>query len=208
MAKYLNKTKKKSGSKALGLVIGCLVLLAVFLIVRGMLPGDHQLENGGADSGKQEQVQSADHETETTVETDTSGETGDEQAALTVDTVEQDGDMMVVTTSYCTVKYPFAFSDIIQVEAVQHNGKDALMFQALLGDGVYSLFCFVFDGTEGVPVGTLTLEDGTEVMLMLEIFEASTAMEGSFLNTFYAAQETLNDVIGSLMEIEEFVPAA
>lgn len=133
-------------------------------------------------------------------------ETTVQRLELTVDSVEQEDQMMAVTTSYCVVRYPFAFSDLIRVAAENQENNAALLFSAYLDQTEYPMFRIDFDGTGGIPVGTLTLDDGTVVSVTAQIFQADEALEPDMLQTFYAAQESINDVLSSLTDMEGFVP--
>lgn len=126
---------------------------------------------------------------------------------LRVESLEEVEDQVIVKTSYCEVRYPFAFSDVILVTAENQPESARLLFCASVNDAEYPMFSIIFGGTEGIPVGTLTLDDGTVLSVTAQVFAADESLEPDTLHTFYAAQETLNDVISSLMDVKGFVPA-
>lgn len=126
---------------------------------------------------------------------------------LTLESIVEQDQMMVAVTSYCEVSYPFAFSDVIRVNAQAQPGRGVLTFCAYLDQKEYPMFCIAFDGAEGIPVGTLSLADGSTVSVTAEIFPGEESLDSDMLHTFYAAQESINDVLSSLMDAEGFVPA-
>lgn len=134
-------------------------------------------------------------------------ETQPSDSGLTVESVEQEGELMVITTSYCVLKYPFAFSDLIRVTAENQEDQASLLFCAWLSNTEYPMYSLIFDGDEGVPVGQLTLEDGTTVSVTVQFFQADEDMEPDMQQSFYAVQETINDIIGSLADVEGFTAA-
>lgn len=126
---------------------------------------------------------------------------------LTVLSTEEQGDMMVVTTSFGQVKYPFAFGDLIQVKAVTDGGVAALEFSALISGEEYPAYAIRFGSGEGIVLGTLEVPGEAEVrMVSAEIYPADAAL-GDKANTFYAVQESFNDVVASLSENQGFVKA-
>ena len=125
---------------------------------------------------------------------------------LSLESIEQDAQTMAVKTSYCVLRYPFAFSDIIRVEVAEQMGRGALVFYANLNNTDWPMFSLSFDDAGGLPVGTLPLSDGTTVSVKAQIFETDEAMDPDMRQTFYAAQECINDVISSLTDTEGFVP--
>ena len=57
------------------------------------------------------------------------------QQTLEILSIVEDNEQVTVTTNVCVVKYPYAFSDLVRVEAVNTDEKTALLFAANL-DGV------------------------------------------------------------------------
>ena len=127
---------------------------------------------------------------------------------LRVDSIEEQGDMMVVNTPFFQVKYPFAFADLIQVETMDDGQVAELVFSAKLDLSAYRLFSITFGGTGEIPLGTMVLpgrEEAVEVYATL--YQIDETLSSDFVNTFNAAQECFNDVMFSLMECEGFTPA-
>lgn len=117
---------------------------------------------------------------------------------------EQEHDVLVVTT-YGTVRYSYAFSDLIIVEAENFVDHVELKFGATIDDEVRNLYTLIFDGEEGIPIGTLQVDDDTYAVTA-QFHDVSGISEDGMV-TFYAVQETFNDVVNSLSENEGFTAA-
>lgn len=124
---------------------------------------------------------------------------------LLVESVEEQEDIVLVNTTYVTVNYPYAFSDIVSVEAQTFEDSAVLEFGAIIHDTTHKAYALFFNGEEGMPVGTLLL-DGETYVVTAQFYDASGISEDSMI-TFYAAQETFNDVVNSLSENEGFTAA-
>lgn len=131
----------------------------------------------------------------------------DEPAGLVLYSIEEQEDTMVVSTSYCLLKYPFAFSDLIKVEAVDLADSSEIVFKALIGETEYKLFTIAFNGTDGIFLGTMNVPERSAIVdVYAELYSADENMDDNALATFYAAQEVFNDVVFSLAENESFTP--
>ena len=127
---------------------------------------------------------------------------------LVINSVEQQDNMLVVNTSYGTVRYPFAFSDLIEIIAANQEEQSFLEWYVLLGESKYQLFTITFNGTDGVLLGTMVVENGKSAEpVYMQFFAADEKLEGAELETFSAVQEILNDVIMSLEDNEGFTAA-
>lgn len=119
---------------------------------------------------------------------------------LTIDAIVEQEDMMLVRTSYCTLKYPYAFSDVIELTT---DATD-LNFFANINDTQELLFTLCFYSTDGISVGNLE-RDGVMIPVSVKIYDTQQ-LEGESLTTYLAAQETLNEILSSLEENENFHP--
>lgn len=151
-------------------------------------------------------------ETETVVITEipeTSAATeATETPKLSVDSIEENGDMMVVNTPFFQLQYPFAFADLIQVEAVDNGEAAELVFSAKLDLTAYRLFTLTFGGSGDILLGTMELPQyDAPVQVYATLYRIDESLSSDFVNTFYAAQECFNDVMMSLMACEGFTPA-
>lgn len=129
-------------------------------------------------------------------------------SGLVVEAIEEQGDTMLVRTSFVQVKYPFAFADLIQVRPVNGDNVDSLEFFVASQDEEHPIFTLHFGGNEGILLGTLQISnEETPRTLYAELASADTEALGDYLETFYAAQESFNDVVASLAENTNFTAA-
>lgn len=125
---------------------------------------------------------------------------------LTVDSIEEQGDAVIVTTSYGTVKYPYAFSDVIAVSTENEENSARLIFSVLIGTEEFPSYTLIFNGTEGILIGSVAIGgENSAVPVYVEFHEAGNLGE-EMAGTFNAVQETFNDVLTSLCENGNFVP--
>ena len=129
-------------------------------------------------------------------------------SGLVVEAIEEQGDNMVVRTSFVHVKYPFAFADLIQVNAANEDDVASLEFFVSNQDVQHPIFTIRFGGDEGILLGTVQISnEEAPRTVYAELASADADALGDYLETFYAAQESFNDVVASLMENEGFVAA-
>lgn len=121
---------------------------------------------------------------------------------LLVQSVTEQDDTMIVETTYGTVRYPFAFSDIMYVEAETFENHAELDFCAMIDGTIHKVYTLLFNGEEGMPVGTLQ-NDGETYVVTVQFHDISGVSEEN-IATFYAAQETFNDAVNSLSENKSF----
>ena len=124
---------------------------------------------------------------------------------LLVESVEEQGEMMLVTTTYGTVKYPYAFSDLMIVEGKTYEDYAQLEFSAEIDEAMFKLYTLTFNGEEGIPVGTL--QDGDKAYAVTAQFHDFGEADNDTTITLSALQETFNDVINSLSENKGFTAA-
>ena len=185
-----------SNHKILKKIVLCLaMLLAVTMALWGC--------------GKETEETAATEVTETAEVQTTAATEAHVQQELVVESLEDQDDMIVVTTSFGQVKYPYAFADLIQVKAVNAEDMASLQFTALISGDEYPLYALHFGGSEGIALGTLEIAGEAEPRAVFAAFFAAdeTAL-GDGASTFYAVQETFNDVVASLNEVPGFVSAS
>ena len=128
---------------------------------------------------------------------------------LEIERIEEQGDSVVVITNFCRVKYPYAFSDLVQVEQINSDEKVALRFYAVINGKRMDLYELVFGGEGNLQVGALIRPYVLEPMLVYaEIFSEPSDLKEDERIAFIAARETFDDVVNSLQENELFVPVA
>lgn len=137
----------------------------------------------------------------------TTGYIPDDQTAPVKELVIQDlteqGNVMVVTTNYCTVSYSIAFSDIIGVKTETSKDCAKLNFCATIDGNEAALYTLLFGGEEGMPIGSVRVDD--RVYTVTVLFHDGDGIQEEGMITFYAAQETFNDVIASLKKSDTFL---
>ena len=110
-------------------------------------------------------------------------------------------DEVFVNTKYGDIKYPYAFSDVIKVQEMDDGNSYLLVAETEeFSAEIYSV-CFA--AKDGVYVG----KTSSNVTVSLEVYDTPEEIDENLMNTFYAAQETLNDVIISIYEWDGFEAA-
>lgn len=207
MGKYESpKPAKAVGQKKKWIIVIFMAIVVVALALVAMFLGGKGTSAQETLPTEQEQVSNA---TEAVIQTVPATEaTVPTRKELTIDSVEQQNDMMVLKTSYGTVKYSFAFSDLIEIVATNQDTQAALEWFVLVGEEKYPLFTISFNGSEGELLGTMVVEaDKPAEQVRMLFFAADGNLEDAELQTFYAAQEVLNNVIASLTDNETFTVA-
>ena len=145
-----------------------------------------------------------------TVEAEAPAEAETEEASapvLSLVALEEQGEDMRVSTSWCDVKYPTAFADVIRVEAVSENNVAELRFHAVIQGAEYAAFSLVFGGEGDMPVGALVLPNGETVTVGVRMHPTPEELDENNQITFFATQEMFNDVEASLRENTGYTPA-
>ncbi len=125
-----------------------------------------------------------------------------EDTGLSITSVKEDGDWIIVNTSYMTLRYPFAFSDIIEVEAYNDESVSQLRFFSNLDDKRILNYVIYFNSDQGIPCGTLKLNG--EIPVSVELKEVPKKLSKEWISTYYAVQETFNDVLKSMEENKNY----
>lgn len=123
---------------------------------------------------------------------------------LSVETAEE---WVEVKTTYGDFHYPAAFADILAVEAATIDGVARLDFIAQLAEQSVVIYTIYYDKASGNRCGTLKLSDTTDEMMVYVTFAVDLdAIPSDWHETFYAVQETFNDVLLSMAEDTRFTP--
>lgn len=197
MGKYEStEPNKKALPWILAAVALVVVVLAIVLILPGLMKNNASPQPGqtGAGSGAASSDGQALGETAA----------GDgEDISFQVIVTEQ-GDEVIVETPYCAVSYPSAFSDVVRVNTCQSGGGNGLEFRAEVAGKNLLLYTLWFGSDLGDALGTLEIADGDAIRVSIDMIAPPADLIDSDLDTFYAAQETINDVIQSLSGNDEF----
>ena len=125
---------------------------------------------------------------------------------LTVGELTRQGEITVGKTSYLEFEYPYAFSDLIGVTAINDDHQTALAFYAKLDGLDRPLYTIWFNGSKGQNVGAFDLQDGEKPVLVTVVFhKPAEELNQDWRTTFYATQETVNDVLVSIQKDPHFV---
>ena len=136
--------------------------------------------------------------------TDKPAPTLEDTDKLIVMSIEEEGEWVVLTTSYGVMRYPFSLSDVIKVEALNYGEYSRLEFSADLSEKTVSLYSLDFNRDSGIPAGELVLPvSGEKIGVSVEFFEPDGLTEEEE-NVFHAACETFNDILDSFAENENF----
>lgn len=191
-----NRNRSRRGGlsrKNLTVICCVLVLILAALIVVAVLVSKDRTPGTQQDSQETQQ--------QTQQQTESSGTLSDlvtgPMEEMTVYSVEEQDDVMFVTTSYCDFSYSYAFSDLVVIEPVNEETRVGLAFFALIegkNEPVYTLW---INSDQGIPAGSLHAGDKT-YRVSMELMDPSDDLNEEYLTTFYAVQETMNDVLLSL----------
>lgn len=125
-----------------------------------------------------------------------------DEEAFSVLQSEEQGEFMLVNTTYLKLKYPIAFFDVIRVT---ENGN-AIEFYADLGETVCPIYTIYLSGEGNMTIGTLALADREPTELTAVFHEPIDGLTADELFTFNAARDTFSEVWHSLSENEGFTP--
>ena len=189
---------RKNTTAVLVVIIAVVILIAfaavvLLLVDRG---GDAtNLETAPVDTSIGQDTTSSDQTDDTTTPPI------DLSVGLSVVSVTESGDKVLVETSLGTVAFPYAFSDVIAAEAVNDYTGSYLVFTADCGGKSERIYSLAFNSDTGSPVGTLDIE-GESIGVSVVFYDSE--LKGDGLTTFKATQETFNEVYSSLITWPEF----
>ena len=209
MGKFENNTEKKGGFPLWILLVVAVAAIAIVLAVT-LTGGNNDDTDSGSDTSLSQQTEASSDAQE-----DTQSEDTDIAQSQTTETVaepvleilssEEVGEYVFVTTSYGTFRYAFAFSDLVNIQTVTEGESETLMFYIMIGDTGAKLFTIRFDDTGAIKLGSVTVSDGTVRSVTADVYSAPDSLDADGRNTYYAAQETFNDVVSSLQENANFI---
>ena len=180
--------KKKTSKLELSIVLGgCCAMMAIAIVIMGVKLFKLSKQNSLVEK---EETENYEQQLEST-----------SQPELIVNSVQESAGAVVIETSYVKLKYSAEFVDIINVNVVNKNGCFGLAFVLDFEDVQAQLYTIMFDADEGNVIGTLKLSGQTnQLSVSAVLHELSEDLDEIYQTTFYAAQETVNDVILSLQE--------
>ena len=122
----------------------------------------------------------------------------EQQSEYTVD-LKQEGEYMVIETQYGEIRYPYAFFDIIAVKKVERDGVLELKFDFETEDCSEEMYVLTIGTENGTKIGAVKDTD-----IFVHVYEQKTKLNDDNQKSFFAAQETVNDVIASVYQWENF----
>ena len=127
----------------------------------------------------------------------------------TIYSISEQGSQVVVTTNFCQLKYPYAFSDLIKVEAITEGNTMSLQFSAIIDGESHKLYVLTLGGQGDLFVCSLTVTPGqAPIRVHGTLYQPGPELSEDGRFAFVAAQETFHDVVVSLQENMSFMPAA
>ena len=129
---------------------------------------------------------------------------GQEDTKLQILSSVENNEWIVVETTYGKFCYPRAFMDVMAVETAVVSGEECLKFMSEI-DGISTVvYTIYYDSNEGVLCGHQVLPNDEEVNVSVVFEDAPAKISDDWKTTFYAVQETFNDVIVSMAEDSRF----
>ncbi len=117
----------------------------------------------------------------------------------------ENGEWVEIETTVGAFHYPTALADILRVEAVSHGDAAALQFVARLDERDVTVYTIHYNKAVGIRCGTWKMSDtAEEIAVYADLTETTDGISADWLGTFYAAQETFNDVLSSMAEDSRF----
>ncbi|MBE6768068.1 MAG: hypothetical protein E7549_04060 [Ruminococcaceae bacterium] len=125
--------------------------------------------------------------------------------ALEILSATEAGEWVAVATTFGRFRYPVAMADLLRAEAVSEGTTAALRFVARLDGRDVTIYTIHYNKAVGIPCGTLVLSDtADEIAVYADLAEKPDDLSEEWVGTFYAAQETFNDVLSSMAEDSRF----
>jgi len=127
---------------------------------------------------------------------------------LKIEATSESGSWIVVETTYGEVRYPYAFSELISVNATSSKDSAHLQFVAEINGEDVVVYTIYYNEEIGSRLGEFDLGGEVGRVSVSVVFEtASDLIPEEWLSTFYATQETFNDVLTSIGEDIRFTEA-
>ncbi len=111
-----------------------------------------------------------------------------------------------IETPYGTLFFPNHWPGQIETEIQEEPGKYTVTFLGTIAGKRAQLFAVVFGGTQEMPLGKLLLNDGTEVVVRLDLerFEPDASWTEAELKTAYAMIEGSTLLVETLSQQDNF----
>lgn len=123
---------------------------------------------------------------------------------LKIISTKESDNWVVVETTYGEFQYPAAFSDIIKLESITKDNSSQLQFFARIDEGDVLVYTIYYNNNIGERFGKLKLSENNEIAVFFVFEKADGTNSSDWLDTFYAIQDTFNDVKNSMSEDSRF----
>lgn len=124
---------------------------------------------------------------------------------LQILSAEDSGNVVAVETTYGLFSYPLAFSDLIAINAVNNEESAQLQINAKIDETECVVYTIHYNEEIGMKCGSLKLDNYADVIdVYIEFTDDTNDISEEWVTTFYAVQETFNDVINSMAKDNRF----
>lgn len=139
-------------------------------------------------------------------ESNTEAETGI-LPELKITSTDIQEELVVLETTYGVIKYSSAFKDIVIIETF-NGGKSAQLDVTADIDGQNTLvYTIYYNSNNGTPFGKIFVPKMNERIILSVVFEEiDNEWSLDWQTTFYAVQETFNDIVESMKENDNYFP--
>lgn len=122
-----------------------------------------------------------------------------------IESINEESEWVTFCTTFGSFRYPYAFSDLIVVEAQGYNDYCELKFSFRNQNEIVSIYTMRFNSKVGSMCGTLTVPNSDlSVPVSVMFSELPKDFSEDEKRSFYATQETFNDVVFSWDENNNF----
>ncbi len=181
-------------------VVIILILVAVIVIMLASKNGNEPADPQDGNTSQQEERLPSDAPLDTTP-----FNSEIKIPELKILSIEDGETEVMLNTNYCELRFPSTYYDLLKADAYYGDGTGCIIFSANIGNGHATVYTIIFNGEDGTAIGKLKLDGVDEpIRVSVNFYEPASNILGEALNSFYAAQETFNDIIVSLGENENY----
>lgn len=142
---------------------------------------------------------------QTTIAQTTVAQTDTSHLVAEILSITENDEWVEAKTTLGAFRYPTALADVLRVEAVSQGDTAALRFVARLAERDITVYTIHYNKAAGIRCGTFKPSDtAEELAVYADLAEAPDDVDADWTATFYAAQETFNDVLSSMAEDSRF----
>ncbi len=113
--------------------------------------------------------------------------------------ISEQNHLVIAATEYGKIQYPYAMSDVIRIVSARYSDYASFEFRGTLDDKEVLFYTLWIGKVQGMSAGFAVDRGGNLHGVYFEIAQVPKGLRESDLNTFFAAQETINDVLNSFI---------